>query len=103
MVKFIDIDCDVIKKCYTSGQIFLKLVAADTEENLKQNITPQELVAYATAEVAGFEFPENHTAIKDFSENAGMLAALVKSKIVEETKFVVNNGFVKLPLVKVLI
>lgn len=46
---------------------------------------------------------KQHTLIKNYSENEGILQALVDAKIVEATEVVVNVGFEKLHVVKVLI
>ena len=47
-------------------------------------------------------FPANIVAIKDYSENEGVLAQLVALGIVEPTGDVVRSGFVRIPLAKIL-
>jgi len=41
-VRFIDVDCEVIKGCYANKQVSLELIAADTEHNLIQDVIPGE-------------------------------------------------------------
>lgn len=59
---------------------------------------------YAKASVnPEFLLLEGHVAIKDYSENSGILAALVDAKIVEDTGELIPSGFVDLILCRLLI
>jgi hypothetical protein len=50
-------------------------------------------IATATVNIPWHELPEGHVLIKDWSENSGMLEALVTKGIVEETGVRVATGF----------
>ena len=47
--------------------------------------------------------PDGHVYIKDYSENEGVLAALIEQGMVEDTGKRVPSGWVDVPLVKVLL
>ena len=100
---FMGIDCEVIKHAYRNKQLALQLVAANTAGNRSQGLSPGEPVATATSCLEGYEFGEGQTAIKNYSENEGMLDALLKAKIVENTGLSAQSGFCSFPIVKVLI
>lgn len=46
---------------------------------------------------------EGYCAVKDYSENSGILAALVEAKIVEDTGATIPSGFVDLILCRLLV
>jgi hypothetical protein len=52
--------------------------------------------ATATTWIEGLA--ENEVAVKDYSENVGMLDFLVKNGIVQEPHRYVNSGFVNIPI-----
>lgn len=45
----------------------------------------------------------DEVAIKNYSENEGMLDSLIKAKIISEPLRYVNSGFVTIPICKLLI
>jgi hypothetical protein len=45
---------------------------------------------------------QNHTFIKDYSENEGVLAQLIQQGIVRDTGIKVSSGFVQIPLVEII-
>ncbi len=49
-----------------------------------------------------YDFQDNETAIKDWSENEGMLSSLIISGLVEDTGKRVPCGFVEAAIVKIL-
>lgn len=54
---------------------------------------------YAVASVAvDCELKENEVAIKDYSENEGILNSLIKNDIVEKPHRYTSSGFVKIPI-----
>ncbi len=61
-------------------------------------------VAVATVNVEGVSelLPANEVLIKDYSENAGMLAALEEAGIVEDTGRTVRTGYVEAPIARLL-
>ena len=64
-----------------------------------------ELIAVATVNVAGVSevLPEDHVVVKDYSENEGMLAALVEAGIVADTGERAFFGYVSAPIARVLV
>lgn len=59
---------------------------------------------YATASVnVDDDIPEDHIAIKNYSENEGVLDALVAAGVVERPSFFVESGWVQIPVCKLLI
>jgi hypothetical protein len=61
-----------------------------------------EFVATASVNLEGVELGEDETAIKDYSENTGILEALVQANVVENPHDWVNMGFVKIPICKII-
>lgn len=100
---FMGIDCEVIKRAYPNKQLSLQLVVADTDVNRSQGLSPGEPVATATSCLEVYHFGEGQTAIKNYSENEGILDVLLTAKIVEETGELVQGDFCSFPIVKVLI
>jgi hypothetical protein len=49
------------------------------------------------------EMADNETAIKNYSENDGILEHLIKDGIVSEPVRFVDSGFVQVPICKILI
>jgi len=50
-----------------------------------------------------FLLPENHVAIKDYSENEGVLEALIAARVIETTGEYVQAGFENVPICRLLI
>ena len=46
---------------------------------------------------------ENEVAIKNYSENTGILETLIQNRIVEEPHEYIQSGFVNIPICKLLI
>jgi hypothetical protein len=97
-VKFSQWDCLVIKGQYRNNRVALSLVAAsDDPEN---DISAGEPIATATVNLVNEDIPDGYAAIKDYSENEGMLDALVKAGIVETPTKYSEQG---MPICKLLI
>jgi len=62
------------------------------------DFTNGEVVAEASINLSDFPLGENEIAIKNHSENEGILQVLVDSKIVSEPKYYVDSGFVTIPV-----
>lgn len=97
LVKFLNIDCivDCSSKYSSTLAPVITLLDADTYERVATasvNISPD---VYPN-------IPENHTFIKNYSENTGILDILIKADIVELTNVSVKSGFVTIPLCKIL-
>lgn len=60
-------------------------------------------VCVATVNLPEINVQEGHTLIKNYSENNGVLEALVKAGIVEDTGRVFPAGHVEANLVKIII
>lgn len=56
----------------------------------------------ATTNIPELPLPENHTFIKNYSENTGILPILIDAGIVRDTGEAVESGFVTIPIVEVL-
>ena len=52
----------------------------------------------ASVNLADMPLPERCVFIKDYSENAGVLKALIKIGVVTDTEIRVPSGYVKIPL-----
>jgi hypothetical protein len=70
---------------------------------LRMQAADGESIATLTISVAGY-MPEtiNHTVVKDYSENAGVLAQLVRLGIVRDTGERVQTGWVESPVVEII-
>ena len=47
------------------------------------------------------KLPNNMAAIKDYSENEGILKSLIEQGIVEKTTSYISSGYVEIPVVKI--
>lgn len=81
----------VVKNQYVNGGTALQLVDADDGSP----------IATASVWIPGLQGDE--IAIKDYSENEGMLAALVASGIVTDPHRFEPSGFVTIPVCRLLI
>jgi len=94
IVRLHGVDCRILMQRYELGnRIRLQLIAVDDE-------LPY---ACATVNVPGVELAANEVLIKDWSENQGVLAALVAAGVVEETGRTVPTGRVEAKVTKLLI
>lgn len=97
-------DCLIERSKYAANnQISLHLIAADTEHNKLIDVFPGEPIATCTVCLPEYKFEEKETAIKDYSENEGMLQFLVENGIVKDTHKVTYSGYVTIPIVEVLL
>lgn len=87
-VRFRDFDCTVQKRYYANGRPALLLV--DAEDG-----SP---VATATVNLPDVSLGKNQVAIKDWSENEGMLLALTEAGVVKPTGQTVSSGYVAVPV-----
>lgn len=74
-VRFKQWDCVLRRGTYANGRIALYLEDAETFEN----------IAKCTVNIDGVPLKDDEAFIKDYSENEGMLDALLDSGAVEET------------------
>jgi hypothetical protein len=87
-VRFKSWDCIVRKRQYDNGRPALVLV--DAEDG-----SP---IATATVNLPDVPLGRNQVAIKDWSENEGVLDALVAAGVVKHTGQTVPSGFVEVPI-----
>ncbi len=66
-----------------------------TEVSLHNGATPY---AVATVNLESARLLPHEVAIKDYNENAGVLEALIRAKVVEPPHIHVPAGFVKIPV-----
>lgn len=60
-------------------------------------------VPYGTASVnPRGRVPSGFVAIKDYSENIGILEALIYAQIVSQPEFYIRTGYVEVPVCKIL-
>ena len=91
-VKFKVWDTIVRREEYANGRTALVLVDA----------LDGSPIATASVNLPDVELAEDEVCIKDYSENEGMLDALVREGIVSETVRHVPSGFVTIPICKLL-
>ena len=81
--------CKIVGGKYRNGGLALQLVDAETGEP----------ISIATLCVSNL--PDNSfIAVKDYSENRGMLDFLVENGIVDYVLYRIDNGFVDIPVCK---
>ena len=104
-VNFIGIECEINKRVYphNKSQFSLDLFVADTSANSDAGHFHGEPVLTASVCIPGYPFKSGETAIKDYSENEGILDILVQAKIIELTGKSVNSGYCTLPIVRIVI
>lgn len=85
--------CDVYLGFYDNDRAALQLVERET----------QEPWARATVNVPDEPLESDEAFIKDYSENEGMLDALVEAGLARPTGRVVYQGHVQIPVVKLLL
>jgi len=86
---------------YTLSLKFAKYHNGQTAINL---IDEDDGMPYATATVCVEDnlLQEGEVAIKDYSENEGILEALIEANIVDHPRAFIQSGFVKIPICKLL-
>ena len=77
---------------YKNGQISINLF--DVEDGMPY--------AKATICLDDGILKDNEVAIKNYSENEGILETLIQNRIVEEPHAYIQSGFVKIPICKLL-
>ncbi len=94
LVRFHDWDCNVTVTRYANTErIALLLTDASTGEE----------IATATVNMPNFHVPSNHVCIKNYSENEGMLEALMEAGIISEPVDHKQSGFVLIPVCQLLL
>ena len=91
--KLFECQCEVLKMAYGNGRAAIQLSDPETSEP----------ICTASVNVPDIDVPEGHTFIKNYSENEGVLEELIEHCIIEKPIQMISNGFVDIPLCKVLI
>lgn len=96
LVNFAGYSCEIrISRYATTNNIAIQLVMKDPDEHYYEPI--------ATATVNAMPLPDNQIAVKDYSENEGMMDALAEAGVIETYNGVsgiggFNSGFVAIPI-----
>lgn len=96
-VRFMEIDCEPVFTRYQNNQVAIQLVVAHAEGN--QPFSPGMPVAKATVSIP-FPMQENEVAIKDYSENEGILDALINAGVVHPPHKHAVCGHAMVPICK---
>lgn len=83
---------NLVKKEYGNGRTALQLTALNGEP-----------LCVATVNLEQADVPEGHVLIKDYSENQGVLDALIKAGVVGKPISEVPTGFVMVQLCRLLV
>ncbi|WP_152050931.1 DUF4313 domain-containing protein [Tautonia marina] len=87
-IRFRNWNCIVRKHQYDNGRPALQLIDAEDGSPIAQ----------ATVNLPDVALGRNQVAIKDWSENEGMLDALVAAGVVKPTGETVRSGYVEVPI-----
>ena len=91
IIKFLDYTCKIKTQKYFDGNTALALI----------DVVDEAPVAIITINFPGLL--KNEIAIKNYSENEGLLDILIEKKVISEPIREVVYGFVKIPICKLLI
>lgn len=94
IVNFLEEDCILQFGKYGNGRTAIQLVSNDEMK---------ELIATATVNIVDARCDADEVIIKDYSENDGMLAALVYAGVVSNPVRYAGSGYVSCPVCKLLI
>lgn len=95
MIRFENWNCILRQRQYANGRIALELIDADVPYR-------NESVAVCTVNLPNVRMAADEVAIKDYSENEGMLNVLIAHGIVSTPLRYVQSGFVEIPICKLL-
>ena len=89
-VRYRDWDCAIRARKYNNGNLAIELLEAETGDHFTT----------CTVNVGKIDDSLNAVAVKDYSENEGMLDFLKENGLVGDTLYTVQSGFVIVPVVK---
>jgi hypothetical protein len=95
-VKFNKWDCKLVFTTYRNN----RRIAIELVEDTPPFFEP---VAMATVNLPNEKMEPDEVAIKDYSENEGMLECLMKAGIISKPLRIVQSGFVSVPICKLLV
>jgi hypothetical protein len=91
-IKFLGFNCRLERGEYNNGRLALELV----------DIKSDEPVAVATVNMPMEALSKDEVVIKNYSENEGILDALIKAKVISQPIRIVQSGYVSSPICKLL-
>jgi hypothetical protein len=94
MVFFRGFNCEVRRGSYQAPGRRIALYLVD--------VTDKEIVARATVNIPEISLGPNEVIIKNYSENEGMLPALINAGVVRDTGKRVESRFVEFPICEYL-
>lgn len=96
-VVFAGFECDVIKASYHDNNTALLLVDSSDEDYGSPVLT-------ASVNITGVSecLPEDQVVIKTYSENAGVLKALIEAGVVRDTGEAVATGYATCPVAEII-
>jgi hypothetical protein len=98
-VKFKEWNCLLKFGQYENGRIAIELMNADPiKEDWGEMAPNTERIAVATVNVPDVDLKDNEIVVKDYSENDGMLAALIHGCVVHMPHKYVKTGFIECPV-----
>jgi hypothetical protein len=96
--------CNIIFKKYGNGRTAILLTNANKEKDGSILYPPNTMeIAVATVNLPGIPLNDDQVFIKNYSENEGMLSALISAGVVSEPLGYVKTGFVEVPFCTLLI
>jgi hypothetical protein len=91
--KILGYDAYMMKRKYSNGRLALEFL--DPEDGCP--------IVMATVNLPDADIADDEVAIKDYSENAGILQELMDQGVVSAPLRYKNSGFVRIPICKVLV
>lgn len=103
-IKFKDWLCNIELHEYVNHRTAILLVNANEvkEDNIKYPVGTLQ-IAVASVNLPNVLLDNDEVAIKDYSENEGILECLIDNKIVSEPIRFIHQGYVSIPICKLLI
>jgi hypothetical protein len=89
LVRVFDVECYLEFDTYSNGKTAIRLIDSSDDEEY----------TVATVNVPFADLPPGHVAIKSYSENEGVLEALIEAGVVKDTGVKLPSGFISLPVV----
>lgn len=93
IIRFRKWNCNLQFEQYNNGRTAITLTEVETGDP----------IAVATVNIPEVELGPDEVLIKDYSENQGILASLVRNSIVSEPLYFYNSVYVQIPICKLLI
>jgi hypothetical protein len=91
-VKFLGYRCEVLFGEYSNGRTAIELVIKKTGEPM----------AVASVNLPYHHLESNEVAIKNYSENQGVLDVLIAANIISQPVRFIQTGFIEAPICKLI-